>query len=126
LPTSANLRALDARSADWPWFPLVLLAAFALLRHAPTGFRRTSFPSKPMRRSPPMPASSLPNKFGGYLNLRSNGTLKVFFDGRSDLYGAEFLKQYAASSRSGRLVGILAVFPLTHALLPNDYSLVQR
>jgi hypothetical protein len=49
----------------------------------------------------------------------------VFFDGRSDLYGAEFLKQYA------RMVQVrpgwekqLAKYDFTHALLPNDYSLV--
>ena len=36
-----------------------------------------------------------PDKFGGYLIYRFQGRMKVFFDGRSDLYGAEFLKQYA-------------------------------
>ena len=56
---------------------------------------------------------------------RSNGSLKVFFDGRSDLYGAEFLKQYA------RLIQVRPgwwehwqSWNFTHALLPNDYSLV--
>ncbi len=49
----------------------------------------------------------------------------MFFDGRSDLYGAEFLKQY------GRMVQvrpgwrtILDSYHFTHALLPSDYSLV--
>jgi hypothetical protein len=66
-----------------------------------------------------------PDKFGGYLIYRFEGRRKVFFDGRSDFYGAEFLKQYA------RLVQVrpgwesqLNKFDFTHALLPNDYSLV--
>ena len=66
-----------------------------------------------------------PDKFGGYLIYRFQGRIKVFFDGRSDLYGAEFLKQYA------RLVQVrpgwqkqLDRFDFTHALLPADYSLV--
>jgi hypothetical protein len=48
----------------------------------------------------------------------------VFFDGRSDFYGADFLKQY------GRLMQVrpgwrqlIEQFGFTHALLPNDYSL---
>ena len=35
------------------------------------------------------------DKFGGYLNYRFSGDRKVFFDGRSDFYGVDFLQQYA-------------------------------
>src|SRR5260370_3814785 len=66
-----------------------------------------------------------PDKFGGYLIYRSNGTLKVFFDGRSDLYGADFLKQYS------RLVQVRPggraywdSFHFTHALVPADAPLL--
>ena len=66
-----------------------------------------------------------PDKFGGYLIYRFGGRRPVFFDGRSDLYGAEFLKQY------GRLVQvrpgwekIMEPYRFTHALLPNDYPLI--
>jgi hypothetical protein len=65
------------------------------------------------------------DKFGGYLIYRFAGARKVFFDGRSDFYGAEFLKQY------GRLMQArpgwrrqVDEFGFTHALLPNDYSLL--
>ncbi|MDQ6707302.1 MAG: hypothetical protein M3Z85_15160, partial [Acidobacteriota bacterium] len=74
---------------------------------------------------PPSIRLLAPDKFGGYLIYRFNGKPKVFFDGRSDLYGAEFLKQYA------RLVQVrpgwtrqLDSYRFTHALLPNDYSLI--
>ena len=51
--------------------------------------------------------------------------MKVFFDGRSDLYGAEFLKHYA------RLVQVRPgwqsyweSYDFTHALLPDDHPLL--
>ena len=66
-----------------------------------------------------------PDKFGGYLIYRFDGQRKVFFDGRSDFYGVQFMKQYL------RLVELrpgwretMARYRFTHALLPNDYPLV--
>ena len=67
-----------------------------------------------------------PDKFGGYLIYRFDGRLKVFFDGRSDFYGAAFLDDYR------RLVQVrpgwhdqVTRWGFTHALLPPDYSLVE-
>jgi hypothetical protein len=103
--------------------PLVLLAAFCLTPAA--GFPSGEFP---VAAYPHIPAGArlfAPDKFGGYLIYRSNGTLKVFFDGRSDLYGADFLKQYS------RLVQVRPgwrayweSFHFTHALLPADAPLL--
>ena len=93
LAYSDNLRALDARFCGLALTPLVLLAAFYLTPAA--GFPADQFP---VAAYPHIPAGArlfAPDKFGGYLIYRSNGTLKVFFDGRSDLYGADFLKQYS-------------------------------
>jgi hypothetical protein len=66
-----------------------------------------------------------PDLFGGYLIYRFDGGRKVFFDGRSDFYGAEFMKRYI------RMVqvrpGWLEEFNrghFTHALLPAEHSLV--
>jgi hypothetical protein len=66
-----------------------------------------------------------PDKYGGYLIYRFEGRRKVFFDGRSDFYGVEFMKRYI------RLMQVrpgwraeLERWGFTHALLPNDYSLV--
>ncbi len=91
----------------------------------PPGFLPTQFP---VAAYPHIPAGArlfAPDKFGGYLIYRSNGTLKVFFDGRSDLYGADFLKQYS------RLVQVRPgwreywdSFHFTHALLPADAPLL--
>jgi hypothetical protein len=132
LTYSARLRAIDARFSGLALVPLVLLAAFALLRlpaiQAATGFPPDQFPVEAYSQVARLPAAArlfAPDKFGGYLIYRSEGARKVFFDGRSDLYGADFLKQYA------RMVQLRPGWRetwdslhFTHALVPNDYSLI--
>ncbi len=127
-----RLRALDARNSGI----LVVAAAcllFAVMLKAPgiaaaTGFPTDQFPvaaASTVAGLPPSARIFAPDKFGGYLIYKFNGARKVFFDGRSDFYGAGFLKNY------GRMVQVrpdwqtlFAGFGFTHALLPNDYSLV--
>ena len=123
LSYSGNLRALDARFCGLALTPLVLLAAFYL---TPAG----RFPADqfPVAAYPHIPAGArlfAPDKFGGYLIYRSNGTLKVFFDGRSDLYGADFLKHYSrlVQGRPGWRE-YWDSFHFTHALLPADAPLL--
>jgi hypothetical protein len=132
LAYSGRLRAIDARFSGLALAPLVLLACFALLRTpailAATGFPPDQFPVEAYSQVAALPADArlfAPDKFGGYLIYRSRGARKVFFDGRSDLYGAEFLKQYA------RMVAVRPgwreyweSFHFTHALVPNDNSLI--
>ncbi len=132
LAYSARLRAMDAQFSGLALVPLVVLACFALLRtpaiQAATGFPSDQFPVEAYSQVARLPAGArlfAPDKFGGYLIYRSQGARKVFFDGRSDLYGAEFLKQY------GRMVQVRPgwreyweSFHFTHALVPNDYSLI--
>ncbi len=129
LAYSNRLRAMDAGFRGWAIAPLALLACFGLLQtpglRAATGFPPDQFP---VAAYPHIPASArlyAPDKFGGYLIYRSQGTLKVFFDGRSDLYGAAFLKQYS------RLIQVQPgwqkywnSFGFTHALLPADTALI--
>jgi hypothetical protein len=120
---STNLRALDARFLGLALAPFVLLAAFWLTPAA--RFPPDQFPVAAYPHIPPGARLFAPDKFGGYLIYRSNGTLKVFFDGRSDLYGADFLKQYS------RLVQVRPgwrpyweSFHFTHALVPADAPLL--
>src|SRR5262249_55755649 len=65
-----------------------------------------------------------PDGYGGYLIYRFNGTRKVFFDGRSDYYGAAFMKEYLTliQVRPGWNT-IVTKYGFTHALLPEDSSL---
>lgn len=126
---SFGLRTLDARLSGLAWAPVVLLVCFALLRtpgiRSGTGFSPDQFPVAAYSHIPEGARLFAPDKFGGYLIYRSQGARKVFFDGRSDLYGAGFLKQYARMTqvRPGWQQSWNS-FGFTHALLPNDYSLV--
>ena len=132
LAYSERLRSIDARCSGLIWAPVFALLMLGILRTpaiaARTGFPPSEFPVAASRVIETLPLDDrllAPDKFGGYLIYRFRAQRKVFFDGRSDLYGAEFLKQY------GRLVqvrpgwrDILASYGFQHALLPNDYSLI--
>jgi hypothetical protein len=120
---AGNLRALDAQCRGWWLAPVALSAGFFLMPAA--GFPPDQFPVAAYPHIPPQARLFAPDKYGGYLIYRSDGRLKVFIDGRSDLYGAEFLKQYARMTqvRPGWR-DIWEAWKFTHALLPNDYSLV--
>ncbi len=132
LDYSNGLRSIDAQFSGLALAPVAALLLFALLRTpalaARTGFPPDQFPVAAAAEVEKLPADArilAPDKFGGYLIYRFEGTRKVFFDGRSDLYGAEFLKQYARLTqlRPGWRTQ-LDEFGFTHALLPNDYSLI--
>lgn len=122
---SERLRAIDARLCGMALAPVIVLAAFALLRLLPAGFPPDVFPVAAYSHIPADARLFAPDKFGGYLIYRSNGTRKVFFDGRSDFYGAEFLRRYS------RMVQVRPgwreywdSFQFTHALMPGDFPLV--
>jgi hypothetical protein len=90
---------------------------------------RNGFPVKefPVAAAAHLPAGGrlfAPDKYGGYLIYRFDGARKVFFDGRSDYYGAAFLKEYVdlVEVRPGWEM-IFARYGFTHALLPARYSL---
>ena len=110
---------------------MALLAAFLWLRSpavaARAGFPPEEFPVEAAAAVEKLPQDArllAPDKFGGYLIYRFAGRRKVFFDGRSDFYGSDFMKQYI------RLVEVrpgwkeqVDAWKFTHALLPPDYSL---
>jgi hypothetical protein len=119
-----NLRAQDSRFRGLALAPLVVVAAFCLTPKA--GFPADQFPVAAYSHIPAEARLFATDKFGGYLIYRSGGSLKVFFDGRSDLYGADFLKRYQ------RLVQLRPgwreywdSFHFTHALVPADSPLLS-
>lgn len=132
LQYSINLRTIDAGLRGYVVAPVAIFLAFAAL-HAPaiqarTGFPPAEFPVKASLVLEQLPSDIrllAPDKFGGYLIYRFNGTRPVFFDGRSDFYGSTYMKDYL------RLVEVrpgwrqlLDRDRFTHALLPNQYSLI--
>lgn len=118
---SDNLRLID-RTLDGRWAVLpVALLALGLVRGAE--FPAPEFPLTTARAIPASARLFAPDKFGGYL-IYATGR-PVFFDGRSDFYGVEFMKEYI------RMVevrpGWQALFDrwnFTHALLAPDAPLL--
>jgi hypothetical protein len=125
LTYSGNLRRLDARVGGAVWLPLAAAALFAAMPGA--AFPPSEFPVRAAATVEllPGPARLLAtDRFGGYLIYRFAGRRKVFFDGRSDLYGSDFLIEY------GRLIqarpgwqAMVERYRFTHALLPADCPL---
>ena len=127
-----SLRSIDLRLNGILWAPALLLLAAATLRipaiAAHTGFPAAEFPVTASAEIAKLPLTArilAPDKFGGYLIFRFAGTRPVFFDGRSDLYGAQFLADYATMTqlRPG-WQAILNRYNFTHALLPPNAPLL--
>ena len=100
------------------------LAALAILGSG-NRFPPAEFPVAAAAQLPPGGVLLAPDKYGGYLIYRFDGSRKVFFDGRSDYYGTAFLKEYVdmVEVRPG-WEAVFNRYGFTHALLPVRYSLV--
>ena len=127
---SANLRTLERNSHGAAWvLPLMLATAGILLalgRNGKVGFPPDQFPVAAAAHVPSGARVLAPDKFGGYLIYRFNGQLPVYFDGRSDFYGLDFMKRYISlvEVRPG-WTAELDRHHFTHALLPANYSLIS-
>jgi hypothetical protein len=131
LAYSARLRQIDLRLGGWA-FSAIAIAVSLLLLQTPAYSRRIGFPpsafpvaaSQAVAKLPPDARILASDSYGGYLIYRFSGARKVFFDGRSDFYGADFLKQYLLliAARPG-WPAVVSAYGLTHALLPNDSAL---
>ncbi len=121
-----RLRTLDRQFHGAALIPLVALGIFAWVGPR-AAFPASEFPvaaSAKIATLAPGARIFAPDKFGGYLIYRFAGAQKVFFDGRSDFYGADFLDRY------GRMIAArpgwreeFARWNFSHALLPPDASL---
>jgi hypothetical protein len=131
LAYSARLRRIDLRLGGWA-FSALAIAASLLLLQTPAYSRHIGFPPATFPLAASEAVDQLPtgariltsDSYGGYLIYRFAGARKVYFDGRSDFYGATFLKQYLVlmEARPGWRA-IVSASGFTHALLPNASAL---
>jgi hypothetical protein len=121
---SEKLRAIDRKLPSWPAIPVLALLLFALIPAAGTGFPSKEFPALAAGSLPEGARVFAPDKFGGYLIYRFEGTRKVFFDGRSDFYGLDFMKEYVrmVETRPG-WPALFDRWRFSHALLAKDAPL---
>jgi hypothetical protein len=123
-----SLHAIERRFHGFAMVPLVCILIFASIRTR-AGFPASDLPVAASAEVASLPVSArilAPDTFGGYLIYRFNGERKVFFDGRSDFYGTEFI---------GRYSGLLDLGPgwrnefnrwnFTHALLSPNCPLIS-
>ena len=131
LAESNGLLKLDRRLTGYVFLAAVaVLTMFAL--SAPAVSRTIQFPGDRFPVAASAAVEQLPanarllanDSFGGYLIYRFNGARKVYFDGRSDFYGAAFMKEYMvlATARPG-WKDVVRRYGFTHALLPDDSAL---
>jgi hypothetical protein len=118
LAYSARLRRIDLRLHGVGFVAAAALSLFLL--RAPA-FPADAFPVAAAQAVEKLPANArilTSDSYGGYLIYRFNGSRKVFFDGRSDFYGADLLDQYATLTavRPGWR-DIVTRYRFTHALL---------
>jgi hypothetical protein len=129
----ANLRLLDKHFHGAALVPIIVAVVFWGVSQpavaARASFPPATFPVKacagPVANLPVSAKLLAPDLYGGYLIYRFNGSRKVWFDGRSDFYGAKFMQEYidTVEVRKGARERIVEL-GFTHALLPNRYSLI--
>jgi hypothetical protein len=123
-----GLAAIDRTLSGIAVIPLFALLIFFAIR-ADAGFSNTDAPVAASSVIAALPADArifAPDTFGGYLIYRFSGERKVFFDGRSDFYGSQFLDRYLlmADARPG-WEREFRRWHFSHALLRPDCALVS-
>ena len=128
-----NLRAIDRKFKGLALAPvifaLLVVVGQSSMFAKGAGFPDDQFPEKlagQIAQLPPSARIFTSDKFGGWMIYRFAGTRKVFFDGRSDYYGAQFMKDYLMlpEAKPG-WEAYWKRWNFTHALVPKENSLIE-
>ena len=116
-----------SRISFWSVAPLILIAGPWLTLPWPKDFSEIRFPVKMVAKHGALISSGrvfTEDQLADYLLYKLAPAQKVFFDGRSDFYGAEYMKAYLRlmEGRPGWRQQIRQ-FAFTHALWPVDAPL---
>jgi hypothetical protein len=131
LAYSAGLGALNRRISGAVFSSAAVVALMLAFQGTAAsggaGFPADRFPVAAAGAVERLPAEArllAPDSFGGYLIYRFDGGRRVYFDGRSDFYGAGFMQEYLTliQVRPGWRE-IVRSQGFTHALLPKDSAL---
>jgi hypothetical protein len=122
-----RLHAIERRFRGFALIPLAAILIFASIRTR-AGFSGDRFPVAAAATIDLLPVNArifASDTFGGYLIYRFNGERKVFFDGRSDFYGTQFIERYLRlmEARPGWRKEFRR-WNFTHALLSPDDPLL--
>jgi len=123
---SEKLGVFDSKRNGFALVPLAAVLLFAVMRgHA--AFPADQIPVAAAERIASLPADARifsTDKFGGYLIYRFSAGRLVFFDGRSDFYGVNFIDGYARMFEARPAWRQeFERWNFTHALLPPDAPL---
>ncbi len=124
---SEKLRVFDRKLHGFALVPLAAVLLFAGIRgHA--AFPADQIPVAAGERIASLPANARifsTDRFGGYLIYRFSAARPVFFDGRSDFYGMNFIDRYARMFEARPAWREeFERWNFSHALLPPDAPLV--
>jgi hypothetical protein len=122
-----RLQVIDRRLCGYAIVPFAALLIFASIRND-AGFSAADSPVAASVVVASLPADArilASDSFGGYFIYRFNSERKVFFDGRSDYYGMDFVERYMrlVEARPGWRDEFNR-WNFTHALLPPDCPLI--
>ena len=123
-----DLRPGFMRTSLWLGTPVLALALTNAPLAWPRDFPPEAFPTALIKRNERLLSTGrvfTSDQWGDYLIYLYYPKQKVFFDGRSDFYGARFMRDYIAlvEVRPGWRAE-LEKHDFSHALLPVNYSLV--
>jgi hypothetical protein len=113
------------------WIPLVAAAALAAAPRGTSGFPEDRFPVRAVENNTRLlaPGSTMPriltsDQWSDYLIFRLYPRQRVFFDGRSDFYGARLGADYRVLMGAGQgWRELLDGYRFELALLPRDWAL---
>jgi hypothetical protein len=123
-----GLSTIECSFRGYALIPLAAMLIFVSIRNG-AGFPADEMPVAASAAVALLPASArilATDTFGGYLIYRFSGGRKVFFDGRSDFYGADFAERYLqmVEARPGWRAEFKR-WHFTNALLPPDTPLID-